>query len=155
MDGMDGYRSPLSTRYCSPQMQKLFSDRHRFSTWRRLWLILATAQKVNKQTNGTPGHTGQRTVGCGGRVRALTMRCCRRTPASTGPRDAPVLSSSAPPGRSPPSPRPPSDATPDTSSDFSLLPSLAHFSFHRATTISDLGRSSSRRFRFLFLPAPH
>jgi hypothetical protein len=53
MDGMDGYRSPLSTRYCSPQMQKLFSDRHRFSTWRRLWLILATAQKVNKQTNGS------------------------------------------------------------------------------------------------------
>ncbi|XP_053682493.1 adenylosuccinate lyase-like [Sabethes cyaneus] len=40
-----GYRSPLSTRYASSEMQYLFSEQNKFSTWRKLWVILAKAQK--------------------------------------------------------------------------------------------------------------
>jgi len=40
----DGFRSPLETRYASPQMRALWSDQRKFSTWRRLWLALAEAQ---------------------------------------------------------------------------------------------------------------
>ncbi len=39
------YESPLSTRYASPAMQRLWSDHHRIGLWRRLWLALATEQK--------------------------------------------------------------------------------------------------------------
>ncbi|XP_059473999.1 adenylosuccinate lyase [Neocloeon triangulifer] len=42
---MDEYKSPLSSRYCSKEMQFLFSDQKRFSTWRTLWTHLAHAQK--------------------------------------------------------------------------------------------------------------
>jgi len=39
------YRSPLGTRYASRQMQELFSSQRIFSTWRRLWLALAEAER--------------------------------------------------------------------------------------------------------------
>ncbi|CAD7085138.1 unnamed protein product [Hermetia illucens] len=39
------YKSPLSSRYASKEMQFLFSDQFKFSTWRRLWIILAQAEK--------------------------------------------------------------------------------------------------------------
>ncbi|KAL1494097.1 hypothetical protein ABEB36_009748 [Hypothenemus hampei] len=39
------YRSPLSTRYPSKEMQYNFSDQKKFSTWRRLWINLAKAEK--------------------------------------------------------------------------------------------------------------
>ncbi|EFA08776.1 adenylosuccinate lyase [Tribolium castaneum] len=39
------YRSPLSTRYASKEMQYNFSDQKKFSTWRRLWINLAKAEK--------------------------------------------------------------------------------------------------------------
>jgi len=40
------YRSPLSTRYASPGMQRLWSPEHRARLWRRLWLALAEAQQA-------------------------------------------------------------------------------------------------------------
>ncbi|KAG5882893.1 hypothetical protein JTB14_013272 [Gonioctena quinquepunctata] len=39
------YRSPLSTRYASKEMQYNFSDQKKFSTWRKLWISLAKAEK--------------------------------------------------------------------------------------------------------------
>ena len=41
----DRYESPLSTRYASEYMLRLFSSDTRYSTWRRLWLELARAEK--------------------------------------------------------------------------------------------------------------
>ena len=46
MDNKDKYISPLSTRYASDEMQKLFSERFKFTTWRRLWVALAKAEKA-------------------------------------------------------------------------------------------------------------
>uniref|UniRef100_A0A8C2YUP2 Adenylosuccinate lyase n=1 Tax=Chinchilla lanigera TaxID=34839 RepID=A0A8C2YUP2_CHILA len=47
---LDTYRSPLASRYASPEMCFLFSDRNKFRTWRQLWLWLAEAE----QTLGLP-----------------------------------------------------------------------------------------------------
>ena len=41
----NGYLSPLSTRYTSKEMQYIFSENFKFSTWRRLWIALAKAEK--------------------------------------------------------------------------------------------------------------
>lgn len=39
------YESPLNTRYASREMLELFGPDQKFSTWRRLWLALAKAEK--------------------------------------------------------------------------------------------------------------
>ncbi len=39
------YESPLSSRYASDEMQYLFSPDKKFSTWRKLWVALARAEK--------------------------------------------------------------------------------------------------------------
>ena len=41
----DCYESPLSTRYASPYMLRLFSADTRYQTWRRLWLALAEQER--------------------------------------------------------------------------------------------------------------
>ncbi|XP_012939148.1 adenylosuccinate lyase [Aplysia californica] len=40
------YRTPLASRYASDAMKKNFSDFKKFSTWRKLWLFLAKAEKA-------------------------------------------------------------------------------------------------------------
>ena len=41
----DKYESPLSSRYASDYMLKLFSSDTRYKTWRKLWVSLAKAEK--------------------------------------------------------------------------------------------------------------
>lgn len=41
----DTYENPLCRRYASREMQKIFSDDRKFSTWRKLWVALAEAEK--------------------------------------------------------------------------------------------------------------
>ncbi|XP_065826812.1 adenylosuccinate lyase-like [Oscarella lobularis] len=39
------YTTPLTSRYASEEMSYAFSEQKKFSTWRRLWLYLAKAEK--------------------------------------------------------------------------------------------------------------
>jgi adenylosuccinate lyase len=41
----ESYLSPLSTRYASQAMRRLFSEAHRIGLWRELWIALAKAQR--------------------------------------------------------------------------------------------------------------
>ncbi len=45
-DPLDRYESPLVQRYSSPEMVRIWTPRHRFGTWRRLWLALAEAEQA-------------------------------------------------------------------------------------------------------------
>jgi len=42
---LDRYSHPLTDRYASAEMQKIFSPGHRYGTWRRLWLALAESER--------------------------------------------------------------------------------------------------------------
>ncbi len=42
---LDRYTHPLSARYASGEMERIFAPAFRFGTWRRLWLALAEAQR--------------------------------------------------------------------------------------------------------------
>lgn len=42
---IDRYENPLTARYASAEMSSLFSARSKFTTWRKLWLWLAEAEK--------------------------------------------------------------------------------------------------------------
>jgi adenylosuccinate lyase len=42
---VEKYESPLKTRYGSVEMQEIFSDHFKYTTWRKLWIALAEAQK--------------------------------------------------------------------------------------------------------------
>jgi len=41
----DTYVNPLCARYAGKEMQRLFSDDTKFSTWRRLWIALAESEQ--------------------------------------------------------------------------------------------------------------
>ena len=41
----DAYENPLCVRYASDNMKYIFSDDNKFSTWRKLWIALAKAEK--------------------------------------------------------------------------------------------------------------
>ena len=45
MASLDRFDHPLTSRYASEEMQRLFSAGNRYTTWRRLWLALASAEK--------------------------------------------------------------------------------------------------------------
>lgn len=40
------YESPLCGRYAGEEMKRIFSDDRKFSTWRRLWLLLAESERA-------------------------------------------------------------------------------------------------------------
>ncbi|MGZ6970678.1 MAG: adenylosuccinate lyase, partial [Thermoanaerobaculia bacterium] len=42
---IDRYENPLTSRYASAEMSAMFSARSKFTSWRRLWLWLAEAEK--------------------------------------------------------------------------------------------------------------
>jgi adenylosuccinate lyase len=42
---IDRYSNPLTERYASPEMSRIFSPAFKFGTWRRLWLALAEAEQ--------------------------------------------------------------------------------------------------------------
>ncbi|MCI6243280.1 MAG: adenylosuccinate lyase [Lachnospiraceae bacterium] len=51
----DRYSSPLSERYASKEMQYIFSQDMKFSTWRKLWVALAeTEMELGLSENGKP-----------------------------------------------------------------------------------------------------
>ncbi|HTI49482.1 MAG TPA: adenylosuccinate lyase, partial [Planctomycetaceae bacterium] len=41
----DEYRNPLISRYASQEMSRLWSPQRIHSTWRRLWVALAEAER--------------------------------------------------------------------------------------------------------------
>ncbi|MEM1423397.1 MAG: adenylosuccinate lyase [Planctomycetota bacterium] len=50
----DTYQSPLASRYASDKMQQIWSARHKFQTWRRIWLAVAKAQHEVTKDRETP-----------------------------------------------------------------------------------------------------
>lgn len=50
----DTYTSPLATRNASPEMLRLWSARHKFNTWRKIWLAVAEAQHELTKDQPTP-----------------------------------------------------------------------------------------------------
>ena len=55
MSDTSRYSSPLSERYASKEMQYIFSQDKKFSTWRRLWIALAeTEMELGLSQEGKP-----------------------------------------------------------------------------------------------------
>lgn len=54
----DTYVSPLASRNASQQMLRLWSQRHKFNTWRRIWLAVAEAQHEIGSVSAPDGSRG-------------------------------------------------------------------------------------------------
>ena len=55
MSDTNRYTSPFSERYASPEMQYIFSQDKKFSTWRKLWIALAeTEMELGLSQDGKP-----------------------------------------------------------------------------------------------------
>ncbi|NUQ68790.1 MAG: adenylosuccinate lyase [Phycisphaerales bacterium] len=54
MSPYDTYTSPLAARNASEAMLRLWSPRHKFNTWRRIWLAVAEAQHEITRDQPTP-----------------------------------------------------------------------------------------------------
>ena len=59
----DTYTSPLAERNASPEMLRLWSARHKFNTWRRIWLAVAEAQHELTCGDARGAADGSRRVG--------------------------------------------------------------------------------------------
>ena len=47
----DRYENPLCRRYAGREMQEIFSDDRKFSTWRKLWIALAESEKEKQNAD--------------------------------------------------------------------------------------------------------
>ena len=55
MSDTSRYTSPFSERYASPEMQYIFSQDKKFTTWRKLWIALAeTEMELGLSQDGKP-----------------------------------------------------------------------------------------------------
>ena len=45
MENNNIYKTPLSGRYASPEMNRIWSNNEKYSTWRKLWVALAETEK--------------------------------------------------------------------------------------------------------------
>ncbi len=54
LSGHDTYTSPLAARNASEAMLRLWSPRHKFNVWRRVWLAAATAQHLLTRNDPRP-----------------------------------------------------------------------------------------------------
>ncbi len=43
---LDKYQSPLAERYAGKEMSYNFSDKLKYTTWRKLWIALAETQRA-------------------------------------------------------------------------------------------------------------
>ena len=90
----DTYTSPLATRNASPEMLRLWSARHKFNTWRRVWLAVAEAQhRASRADAASLNRYGTHLAGSGASARICkSARGPNRTQretyllADTGPR---------------------------------------------------------------------
>jgi adenylosuccinate lyase len=55
MSPYDTHTSPLASRNASPEMLRLWSPRHKFNTWRRIWLAVAEAMYELGNEPSVPG----------------------------------------------------------------------------------------------------
>ena len=44
MSQHERYENPLTSRYASAEMSRLWSEQRKHSTWRKLWVVLAEAE---------------------------------------------------------------------------------------------------------------
>lgn len=77
----DTYTSPLAERNASAAMLRLWSPRHKFNTWRRIWLAVAEAQ--HEVTKDWPASKGRPALVSAEQVEELRAVVERKNPDGT------------------------------------------------------------------------